>query len=55
MFDRAELEEALGAYERQGEGQREARADIGRAVRAFLSSPYGKCLRDRHPVPEPQR
>lgn len=54
-FDRAELEEALGAYERQGEGHPKVREGIAVAVRAFLRSPYGQCLRDRGPVPERQR
>lgn len=46
-FTSAELDEALAAYQRQGEGAAEARQQISDAVRAFLASPYGQCLRDR--------
>ena len=50
-FDQANLEEALLAYERQGQGTPETRVQVARAVRAWLSSPYGQCLRERPPQP----
>ena len=42
-------------YEHQGEGDAQGRDNIARAVRAFLRSPYGQCLRDRNPQPEQAR
>lgn len=50
-FGRPELEQALQAYERQGQGDPETRQDITQAVRAFLQSPYGQCLRERESRP----
>ena len=50
-FSQADLEQALHAYARQGQGTPETRDQVARAVRAWLASPYGQCLRERPPQP----